>query len=695
MNTVTEVKFNVLAENILEPLCNATEQIFKPLNLLEHDYLYVGIDVDCKRFITSVVAARKSNELDPVEKLFGKDNDYVMMKGYLPSFNSTRWIHKVPEKVKVDNSATIWKMGGTDYTALVMHYCWNDRIIFKTEEAYVFYKYLIHRFMSQTIKSHIAADYKVHGKVPELPKEYVEHDELPLSSYQKVALSCSLFTESYALFMEQGTGKTPIVVNRINLEGTLKRLGKIPGQKKAMYRALILCPKSIRRNWCEEFVRFSVAPGKVVALRGGLMRRQKCLIDGVRPDENCVWSACICSIDSIATITEVIKKIPWDLVVIDESHFIKSSNSLRFKTCKIFQEVNVKSRMILTGTPIANTMMDLFAQLEFLGEGMSGFMSFKNFRSFHGKYTSSSGGNSVGKLIGLKGIPLIKERLARNSFMIRKSETGLELPDKVYDIREVEMTPKQLEFYNTLSNELVITIEKILEENTGKITADHILTMMLRLAQITSGHIKLDNEYDPTTGDIIEAGDVIQIGDVNPKVVEIINMLEDEGRDHNGKTIIWAAFIEDVRVVSEHLAKRGINHVGYHRCVKDEYRVKGSDEAEKVFNCERDCRVLVANPASGGIGLNFLGYDRTNPDDYETYTDHEIFMSCNWSAVHRIQAEDRAHRRGTRSNVRITDLVVPGTIDEEIRARVLNKQKMAMSIQDVRDILVRLTKRNN
>ena len=62
-------------------------------------------------------------------------------------------------------------------------------------------------------------------------------------------------------------------------------------------------------------------------------------------------------------------------------------------------------------------------------------------------------------------------------------------------------------------------------------------------------------------------------------------------------------------------------------------------------------------------------------------------MSCNWSAVQRSQAEDRAHRRGTKRSVRITDLMVLGTIDEEIRARVLTKRQSAMEIQDVRQIL--------
>jgi SNF2 family DNA or RNA helicase len=70
-----------------------------------------------------------------------------------------------------------------------------------------------------------------------------------------------------------------------------------------------------------------------------------------------------------------------------------------------------------------------------------------------------------------------------------------------------------------------------------------------------------------------------------------------------------------------------------------------------------------------------------------TYTDHEFFFSQDWQAVRRQQAEDRAHRKGTRTILRVTDLAVPGTVDVDIRAKVLQKLTDALQIQDVRAIL--------
>src|SRR5690606_16184940 len=106
----------------------------------------------------------------------------------------------------------------------------------------------------------------------------------------------------------------------------------------------------------------------------------------------------------------------------------------------------VEARMVLTGTPIANRLFDLWTQLEFLGKGLSGFKSFTNFRNFYGsflKVDAEKSGSQVEKLIGYKNLPLIQERLTRLCYMVTKKEADLQLPDKVYDVYEVEMTKQQ------------------------------------------------------------------------------------------------------------------------------------------------------------------------------------------------------------------------------------------------------------
>jgi len=101
--------------------------------------------------------------------------------------------------------------------------------------------------------------------------------------------------------------------------------------------------------------------------------------------------------------------------------------------------------------------------------------------------------------------------------------------------------------------------------------------------------------------------------------------------------------------------------------------------------------VFIGNPAAGGTGLNLLGHPPTaTEEECPSSCTHEIYYSQNWSPTARSQSEDRAHRRGTRNNVRITDLCIPETIDEEIRVRVMQKQDVALRVSDIRKILSNL-----
>lgn len=688
---VTETK--IPAFPILEPLSKATATSLSPIKFLETDFL--EIDVDGKEnvhFVVQAVCLKKCplNILPNEETIyvqtpngaFYKDDRYY----FYPSYNaSTVWFRRIPERSQ--RGFGKWRLGGTDFTALLIHHIWpHHKLIFKSEEAQLFYTYLLSRFYAQSKNAVIAAEFKTTDKAPEMPKDFIEHNKLPLTGYQKAALLCSLNNLSYSLFMEQGTGKTPVVINRVCLEAARKR-----AKKNEMYRAFIICPQQVRLNWEREFERFATIPGKTCILRGGKINKIRGLIDGIRSENDCAWSACIISIDSVGSIWEGLKNMQWDLVVIDESHKIKNSNTKRFKDIMKIDDIRAKAKMILTGTPITNTVFDLWAQWEWLGKGLSGFSTYNNFRAFHGKWEQRiQGGTGVSKLVGFKNVPLIQERLARLSFLIRKKDTGLNLPEKVYDLYEVAMIPQQVEIYKRVATKLVAEIDEMLaiaEAEGSNITVENILTKLIRLAQICSGFIKTDDIED-LENDRILSGKIYQISERNPKIDALIDIIkEDWENDSNSKCIIWATFIEDIRAISERLTKENIIHVGYHKAIQKEYRVKDSAAAEDVINFDDNCRVLIANPSSAGIGQNYLGYNVNNPNNSEMYVNHNIYFSCNWSAVDRIQSEDRSHRRGTRTNVRITDLVIPYTIDEEIRDRVKGKRNMAMSIQDIRNIL--------
>ena len=152
-------------------------------------------------------------------------------------------------------------------------------LIFKNEESELLYRYLLTRFFSQARNAVMGANFKETGILPNMPEDFVDHKKLPLADYQKVALLSCVNQEAFGLFMEQGTGKTPIVINRICLEGSRKRLNE-----NKLYRVLVICPNQVRLNWANELTRFTTCSGKIGILRGNFIDRIRTLGDVVRSD---------------------------------------------------------------------------------------------------------------------------------------------------------------------------------------------------------------------------------------------------------------------------------------------------------------------------------------------------------------------------------------------------------------------------
>jgi len=538
------------------------------------------------------------------------------------------------------------------------------------DEAKTLFNYLLLRFVSQTKRSELRAEYKINGTVPDF-----DHDEasaLPLAPYQRVGLMGIMHEESTALFMEQGTGKTPVVIARICNEAK---------QQDNMYLCIVVAPKNVRTNWRTELLRFATTPGKVCILRGTKIDRVTQLIGAIREEPGCKWVVVVASYEAVTQSWDAIKRIPWDLGVLDESHYIKSPATQRYKTMIKLRD-NCKARCVLTGTPITNSIMDLYGQFEFLGKGLSGFSSWRAFRTYHGRYERTDSGRQV--LISYKHVPMLQERLSRLAFLIGKNEAMPDLPDKVRDIYEVEMSPTQSEWYQKLATQLALEIEDELNKGEHKeLVVQHILTRLLRLAQITSGFVVWDAQYDEATGDEKTPKQVDRL-DPNPKLETLVELVKEHKNPHE-KVLVWACFIQDIKSISARLRLEGIDNVTFYGATSD----KDRDTAVERFNNDQTCRVFIGNPAAGGTGLNLRGYNPDNPHDPCNCT-HVVYYSQNWSMTARAQSEDRAHRRGTRTNVRITDLCIPETIDEEIRARVLDKRMTAYRIQDIRDILKRV-----
>lgn len=681
------------ARQVIDPLCPETEGQFKELTLQRNDRLVVWLDKTGEKLLAKVEALVPLQDESRLEET-GCDGKRWERWGR-PSFYARDFFLRVPETGIVDNRARdpamvdVRWMAATDYTALLIKCLWpEDRVVYRTDHARVLVEYLYLRFQRQAKFSEAVARFKLLKQQPELPERFQDawhehHDpSLRLADYQRAVCIASIGMEACAYFMEAGTGKTAPSIQRVCVEGTAHR--RATGK---MYRALVVCPPQVRLNWQLEFRRFATTPGKVTVVRGGKIKRVSLLTEAIAHEEGCDYSVAIIGYDSFVESIEPFKMVPWDIVIFDESHKFKSHSTQRFHKCAEIREVG-RQRQILTGTPIGNSLMDLFAQFEVMGKGLSGFATWQGYKRFHGVWEATdSGATGVERLVGARNVPMLQERLARLSFMITKAEAGLKLPEKVYSTIEVEMTPRQADAYKQLSEQLALEIEDALSNQTNQLVVENVLTKLLRLAHVTSGFVSFP-EVRSDDGALVRERFVQQIPGGNPKIDALVELLTDEGRPRTSKAVVWACWREDIHRISERLASEGIEHALYYGSTPMSER----DGIVHRFNHDPALRVLVCNADTAGEGLNLVGYcvDSSCPQHATSQTtrcDMAVFFSQTWSSLARSQAEDRTHRRGTRSSVQVVDMVVPGSIDEEIRSRVLEKREMARTVTDVREVL--------
>lgn len=650
-----------------------TDQLLEPLDLSPNDVMTLSLH---------------GKSTDEFELTLGDRRDSDTYRGFPSSAARREFPSRFPEIREIAGwSDTRWITPTTDVSASLIRHLWPSSQLRMTPDARVVFAYLVSTLEQQTTAVRRSAEYHARSYYRKVVQQLAIPTQPPAPSYdlgngaspmlhQRVALANSAGSEGFGLFMEQGTGKTAVVIGRVDKEAA--------AHSGRLYRTIIVAPKNVRSNWESEFKKFSTVKGKVTVLRGGAFERVKLLLEAMTPDDDEQrYTVVVCSYQTLWGSWDVLGKIEWDLAVLDESHYIKWPRTKQAQYALKLRDVS-RQRMCLTGTPICNTPIDLYAQLEFLRQGGSGFRSFEKFRKFYGVYASVDSERGVKRLVDVQNLPFMRERIARLAFVVRKEEALPDLPDKVYDVVEVEMSPAQREAYDTIRSHLFLEIKSELDQSERTVNANNILTRLLRLSQVTSGFITFDPITDLDTGEQLVPKTIDRF-DPNPKIEALIDLLKDPEKESTEKTIVWACWVQDIKTISARLTAEGIDHVTFMGSTKDADRRL----AEERFNGDPACRVFVGNPACGGTGLNLIGYP-PGDESYDTDCTHVIYFSQDWSNPKRSQSEDRAHRRGTRRNVRITDLCVPQTIDEEIRARVTNKRLVALEVQDLREVLQRV-----
>jgi len=316
------------------------------------------------------------------------------------------------------------------------------------------------------------------------------------------------------------------------------------------------------------------------------------------------------------------------MMAVDESTTIKTPSSARSKNTEKVGR-GARYRRILTGSPVTKSPMDLYQQCAFLSDGCLNVSSYYVFQARYAVTVERQlNTHSFKQIVGYRRLDELKEKLDRFAFRVKKEEC-LDLPDKLYVKREVDLTPEQVKAYNEMKALALAQIDG------GIVSTVNALTQIMRLHQIVCGHVKLDD------------GTVVELP--SKRMDELLAIVEET----DGKIIIWANYRHDIEAIKLALAKEyGMNSVATY------YGDTESEERQRIVNDfqnpESELRFFVGNPSTGGYGLTL------------TAASTMVYYSNSFDLEKRLQSEDRAHRIGQTKNVTYIDLIAVGTVDEKI-----------------------------
>ena len=461
-------------------------------------------------------------------------------------------------------------------------------------------------------------------------RPYQHQDDVLMHSWDKT---------NWAYFMEMGTGKSKVCIDNAVM---LRERGEID-------TFIVVAPKGVYRTWATleipahmpDRVRddclISVwRPTPPRALKQDLMSFMK-------PAEN--FRVLVMNVEALSTVKGQkflvgVLRASQSLLAVDESTAIKSPKASRTKALIKMSEL-AKYRRILTGFPVTQSPMDLWAQCRFLDRTLLGDCG-DNYFQYQYRYAvmkkQSVGTHSFNRVVGYRNLEELSGFLKNFSSRVMKDEC-LDLPAKIYTQRSVLLSGDQARIYDDLKKYALAHIE-----DDEFMTTPNVMTQLLRMQQVLSGHTKSDS------------GEMMEIRD--NRLNELLDCLEEV----EGKVIIWSRFRYDVKRIETELVKKygPRSTVTYFGDTSDEAR---SMAIENFQNGEAG--FFVGNPQTGGYGITL------------TAANTVIYFANSFDLAIRMQSEDRAHRIGQTQHVTYIDLIAEGTIDEQIVKALRDKMDIA------------------
>lgn len=462
----------------------------------------------------------------------------------------------------------------------------------------------------------------------------------PPFEHQKEAYVKAYNQDSFALFFEQGLGKTKTSIDLTCMwHGT-----------NVIDTVLVVCPVSIRQVWEREFAEHCKMAYEVQIMnpKGDIKwqdedGRLRVLVVGVESlSQGRTWTSLQGLIPSLGRIA----------LVVDESSRVKNHKAKRTE-CVVELATWCTKRLILTGTPVTQGLQDLYSQFQVLSPETLALTSFYAFRNRY-CVTETIPGAPPGavRIVGYQRVEELMDLIEPWSLRKTKDEC-LDLPPKTYQTRFVDMAPAQRKAYQELKDNLWTEIQKECGEKE-RIEVEMILEAYMRLQQITGGH------YPVVWEEIVnrkpkKKSRAEPIPGKNPKLQELSELMDET----QGKVLIFVRFRAELTAIVDRLTKDGREVVTFHGGLTED------EKKESVRSLqEGHATVLVASYAAA-YGLTL------------TAASTVVYFSQDFGLENYLQSQDRIHRIGQVNACTYIHLVCSGSVDEDVTTALQNKKSLA------------------
>lgn len=469
--------------------------------------------------------------------------------------------------------------------------------------------------------------------------------------FQQDIIDRASLLRHFAFLMDMGTGKTLTSINVVRNQYKIHQ---------GMIQTLVICPIIVLDNWKAEFLMSTqLAPELIGVCNNPDIKKRLKVINDPR------HKVIVINYEALLNqqIVEALCRRQFGVAIADEAHKLRNHNGKIFKAAfKV--ATSCQHRYILTGTPVGNSIMDIWAQFYWMDSGETFGNSYQVFRGYYMEDENREWAQSE----VAAGIPRhmrkafpkwvvrpymmdeFRAKLSRVSARVT-TEEAVDLPEYVSNVVRLEMSAEQSEHYNRARIDLVTWLK---DQPDNPLVLKNALTKLLRLNEICSGYMKLEDGS-------------IHVFKDNPKARAVEELLESmEGH----KVIIFCIYSEDYIVLRELLTKLGKNFVEITGEIDTEEKLQN---ARSMQNLDGEVEIAICNTKAAGIGINLVG------------AKYKIYWSRNFSYIDYIQSIKRNLRAGAvKFHKTLVDyqLCIKDTVCEKTYNRLIEKKKFADDILD-------------